>query len=161
MTTMSETDMYYGEALAWIRELEAFIGENGLEVPTWADREAVGLQPRPEPIMAYHNMGDNGIVTVPLENSLQACRYGTKQRFDTRRLANTGARLIRHAKGHAYQTLYPYLCPDSPPQHWHLSHHRQGYATCKRCERRVPAWFTGEVWIIGAHDNCDGEGSHA
>lgn len=47
---MSEIDMHYGEALAWIRELEAFIGENGLEVPTWADREAVGLQPEPVPI---------------------------------------------------------------------------------------------------------------
>lgn len=45
---MSEIEMHYGEALAWIRELEAFIRENGLVVPTWADRNAAGLQPKPK-----------------------------------------------------------------------------------------------------------------
>jgi hypothetical protein len=49
---MSEIEMHYGEALAWIRELEAFIVENGLTVPTWADRDKVGLQPKPEPLDA-------------------------------------------------------------------------------------------------------------
>lgn len=42
--------MHYSEALAWIRELEAFIKENGLSVPSWADREKVGLQPSPKPV---------------------------------------------------------------------------------------------------------------
>lgn len=55
---MSEIEMHYGEAVAWIRELEAFIRENGLEVPTWADREKAGLQPEPEPIQVYVDYDD-------------------------------------------------------------------------------------------------------
>ncbi len=34
---LTETEMHYGEALAWIRALECWIEEQGLEVPTWAD----------------------------------------------------------------------------------------------------------------------------
>jgi hypothetical protein len=37
---VGELAMHYGEALAWIRALEAFIVQNGLRVPTWADTKA-------------------------------------------------------------------------------------------------------------------------
>ena len=33
---LAETEMHYGEALAWIESLHAWIERQGLEVPSWA-----------------------------------------------------------------------------------------------------------------------------
>ena len=36
---LAETEMHYGEALAWIEALHAWIERQGLEVPSWATVE--------------------------------------------------------------------------------------------------------------------------
>lgn len=93
------------------------------------------------------------------------CRYSTKRGYATRDLAREGANQIRltvELRGGSYDTLYPYRCPDA--KHWHLSHYRQGYADCTRCESRKPAWDGGMWWVMAEHINdhtegrCEGSG---
>lgn len=93
-----------------------------------------------------------------------SCRYAGKRLFPTNELAHEGAQRIRakvEAEGRAYQTLYPYRCPDDR-EHWHLSHYRQGYATCPDCHDRAEAWDGGARWIMAAHRAggapCTGQG---
>lgn len=94
------------------------------------------------------------------------CRYATKRTFGTRADARLGILDIRircELEGREFDTLYPYPCPDAP--HWHLSSKAQGYALCRRCNQRVPAW-KGWWWVIAKHDDansrpCRGEGSRA
>jgi len=86
----------------------------------------------------------------------RTCRYGRKRQFPTRELAREGAQDIRmtvESEGRTFQTLYPYRCPDAG--HWHLSHYRQGYATCQYCRRRAAAWDGGQNWIMAAHTTND------
>lgn len=97
----------------------------------------------------------------------QLCRYPSKKLFTDETAAVTGSELIRakvEASGGMYTQLYPYQCPGT--DHWHLSKHTQGTATCPICyDNTAPAWVGGEVWVIGAHEHagepCPGSGAHA
>ncbi|KMV13941.1 hypothetical protein ACT17_32695 [Mycolicibacterium conceptionense] len=97
----------------------------------------------------------------------QLCRYPSKKLFTDEDSAFAGAEAIRakvEASGGTYDQLYPYQCPGA--DHWHLSSKRQGTATCPICfDNEAPAWFGGEVWVIGAHEHagepCQGSGAHA
>ena len=96
----------------------------------------------------------------------QLCRYPSKRLFTDETAAVTGSELIRakvEASGGTYNQLDPYQCPGTG--HWHLSKHTQGTATCPIChDNAAPAWFGGEVWVIGAHEHagepCRGTGAH-
>lgn len=99
---------------------------------------------------------------------MSECPFPVKRTFRTRELARVGMKTIQWAvegQGSAYDTLYPYRCPNG--RHWHLSHYRQGRVLCPVCQLKAPAWFGGKVWVISAHtaglwpERCPGEGQHA
>jgi len=93
------------------------------------------------------------------EQPADSCRYWRKKEFVSKAQAYEGARQIRlHVEltGRTYDPLYPYLCPDG--DHWHLSHYRQGEATCSHCGETARAWRGGaDYWVIGEHSLANGQ----